>query len=240
MDVATMDEMVCWISDRVRQRIFTQHVVVNVAKIVNMRSDRRLADSVRNCDVINIDGMGVVWAARILGYDVPERVAGIDLFSNLIAKSEEEGFPVFFLGGTQAVVEKTGEILAKRYPELQVAGLHHGYFEENEEAVVNQIARSGARLLFVAISSPKKEIFIDRWKDKLGVNFVMGVGGTFDVIAGQVRRAPLWMQKSGLEWLFRVIQEPRRMWKRYLITNCKFSVMLLRERMMTLFKPMLG
>ncbi|GGI98696.1 hypothetical protein GCM10007978_40640 [Shewanella hanedai] len=92
------------------------------------------------------------------------------------------------------------------------------------------IRQSGAKLLFVAITSPKKENFINKWQDKLGVDFVMGVGGTFDVVAGKVKRAPLWMQKYGLEWLYRVIQEPGRMWKRYLVTNTKFAWLILKER----------
>ena len=230
MDVATMSETVDCIAERVGKRKFTQHVVVNVAKLVNMRNDVRLAESVRSCDLINIDGMGVVWAARLLGYRVPERVAGVDLFEQLIRLSAERGFPVFFLGGTEDVVERTTAVLTTRHPTLNVAGFHHGYFWNDEQEIVEKIQTSGARLLFVAITSPKKEIFIDRWKDRLGVDFVMGVGGTFDVVAGAVRRAPEWMQRAGMEWLFRVIQEPRRMWRRYLVTNSKFAVMLVKAR----------
>lgn len=225
-----MDETVNWIADRTNCRQFTQHVVVNVAKLVNMRSDASLADSVRRCDLINIDGMGVVWAARLLGHVVPERVAGVDLFGRLVAMSSERGFPVFFLGGTEEVVARVCAKLKTQFPALQIAGSHHGYFWDNEQKVVEEIRESGARLLFVAITSPKKEIFIERWKEQLGVDFVMGVGGTFDVVAGKVRRAPKWMQMAGMEWLFRVIQEPRRMWRRYLITNSKFALMLIKAR----------
>lgn len=230
MDIATMGETVDCVADRVSKRQFTQHVVVNVAKLVNMRSDAKLAESVRCCDLINIDGMGVVWAARLLGHPVQERVAGVDLFERLVRMSADSGFPVFFLGGTEKVVERTTAVLSRRYPALKVAGFHHGYFWDDEEKIVEKIESSGARLLFVAITSPKKEIFIDRWKDRLGVDFVMGVGGTFDVVAGVVRRAPEWMQKAGMEWLYRVIQEPRRMWRRYLVTNSKFVVMLIKAR----------
>ena len=230
MDVATMDETVGCISDRVSKRQFTQHVVVNVAKLVNMRNDARLAESVRSCNLINIDGMGVLWAARFLGHSVQERVAGVDLFERLVRMSAERSFPVFFLGGTEKIVERATVVLTERYPALKVAGFHHGYFWDDEQKIVERIRTSGARLLFVAITSPKKEIFIDRWKDQLGVDFVMGVGGTFDVVAGAIRRAPIWMQKAGLEWLFRVIQEPRRMWRRYLVTNSKFAVMVVKAR----------
>jgi N-acetylglucosaminyldiphosphoundecaprenol N-acetyl-beta-D-mannosaminyltransferase len=115
-------------------------------------------------------------------------------------------------------------------PGLHVAGYHDGYFWDDEEKVVEQIRASGAKLFFVAISSPLKENFINRWKDTLGVDFVMGGGGTFDVVAGKVLRAPVWMQLAGLEWLYRLIQEPRRMWKRYLISNLRFAMMLCAER----------
>ena len=120
--------------------------------------------------------------------------------------------------------------LQSLYPQINIAGYHHGYFWENEEEIVKKIKASGAKLLFVAITSPQQENFINRWKEKLGVTFVMGVGGTFDVISGKVKRAPLWMQKYGLEWFFRIIQEPRRMWKRYLITNTKFVGLILKYK----------
>jgi len=230
VDIATMDETVECIASRVEEKQFTQHVVVNVAKLVHMQSDPELAASIRACDIINIDGMGVVWGARLLGFDVPERVAGVDLFERLLQMAAERGLPVFLLGATDAVVSRAAKMVADRYPALEIAGHHHGFFWDDEERVVELIRSSGARLLFVAITSPKKENFINRWKDRLGVDFVMGVGGTFDVVAGKVRRAPEWMQRTGLEWAFRVAQEPRRMWKRYFITNNKFALMLIKSR----------
>ncbi|MGE6461286.1 WecB/TagA/CpsF family glycosyltransferase [Pseudoalteromonas tetraodonis] len=235
MDITTMQETVSFIESRIEQKQFLQHVVVNVAKIVNMQNDPVLAESVRACDLINIDGMGVVFGARFLGHHVPERVAGVDLFHELLAMSAKRDFPVFLLGATEEVVSKTVEVVKEQNPNLNIAGYHDGYFFGNkegndEEAVVNKIRESGAKLLFVAITSPKKENFINKWQDKLGVDFVMGVGGTFDVVAGKVKRAPQWMQKAGLEWLYRVIQEPGRMWKRYLITNSKFAYLLIKNK----------
>jgi len=228
MDVASMSETVSLIDQKVAARSFTQHVVVNVAKIVNMRKDPALNESIRACEIINIDGMGVVLGARILGHYVPERVAGVDLFHRLLQMSAERGYPVFLLGAKKAIVAEACHLVEHLYTNLIVAGYHHGYFWEDEAAVVNDIRNSGARLLFVAITSPKKENFINKWKDQLGVDFVMGVGGTFDVVAGKVKRAPVWMQNYGMEWLYRVIQEPRRMWKRYLVTNSQFVWLLLK------------
>ena len=227
----TMRETVEEITRRIKAGVFTQHVVVNVAKLVNMRKDAALRASVESCDIINIDGMGVVWGARLLGHDVPERVAGVDLFHELLAMSAREGFSVYLLGATEEVVARVAQVVRTRYPDLRIAGFHHGYFWDDEQAVVNKIKASGADLLFVAITSPKKEKFIAKWRNQLGVKFVMGVGGTFDVVAGKVRRAPRWMQRIGLEWLFRLLQEPRRLGRRYLVTNGKFLWYILRAKM---------
>lgn len=235
MDVASMGETVEAIREAVVAGRFTQHVVVNVAKLVNMRGDAQLDESVRSCDIINIDGMGVVLGARFLGHAVPERVAGVDLFHQLLAMSAREGLSVYLLGAQDEVVGATAQKVQALYPGLQLAGYHHGYFWDDEAAMVERIRASGAQLLFVAITSPKKENFINRWRDQLGVTFVMGVGGTFDVVAGKVNRAPLWMQQYGLEWLYRVMQEPGRMWKRYLTTNSQFAWLLLKEKAKQLF-----
>lgn len=229
MHTLSMDQTVRTIVERVEKGEFTQHCVVNVAKIVNMQSDSTLRESVNNCDIINVDGQGVVWGARLCGIDVPERVAGIDLFHELLQTSNDKQLPVYLLGAKEEIISKTVMTLSRRYPKLKIAGSHHGYFWDNERAVVDTIAKSGAKLLFVAISSPKKETFIDRWKDHLNVDFVMGVGGTFDVVAGKSKRAPQWMQKAGMEWFYRLIQEPGRMWKRYLSTNSRFAWLLAKE-----------
>lgn len=238
MDSLSMSDSVAHIEDKLIKGDFLQHVVVNVAKLVHMQTDKLLSDSVKACDMINIDGMGVVLGARFCGHKVIERVAGVDLFHELLAMSAKRDFPVFLLGATEEVVAKTADKVQALYPQLTLAGFHHGYFfgnkeGEDEEAIVKMIKDSGAKLLFVAITSPKKENFINKWQDKLGVDFVMGVGGTFDVVAGKVKRAPVWMQNYGLEWLYRIIQEPSRMWKRYLITNSKFASLLVKERFFT-------
>ena len=235
MDSASMEETVSYITNRIEKKEFLQHVVVNVAKLVNMQKDIQLAESVRACDLINIDGMGVVIGARFMGHDIPERVAGVDLFHNLLDMSAEKGFPVFLLGAEEEIVSKTVEKVNDQHQGINVVGYHHGYFWDDEEAVVEKIKASGARLLFVAITSPKKENFINKWQDQLGVDFVMGVGGTFDVVAGKVKRAPVWMQSHGLEWFYRVMQEPGRMWKRYAETNSKFAWLLLKAKLGAVF-----
>jgi N-acetylglucosaminyldiphosphoundecaprenol N-acetyl-beta-D-mannosaminyltransferase len=226
----TMNDSVGEIERRLELGQFTQHSVVNAAKLVNMMEDAELRRSVESSDIVNIDGMGVVWGGRLLGLDIPERVTGIDLFYRLLDLSRRKSYPVYFLGASDEVAKKVVENTARDFPGLNIAGHHHGYFWENELKVVELIKRSGAKLLFVAINSPKKENFINRWKTELGVDFVMGVGGTFDVVAGKTKRAPIWMQNAGIEWFYRVMQEPGRMWKRYLRTNIRFGYLLIREK----------
>jgi N-acetylglucosaminyldiphosphoundecaprenol N-acetyl-beta-D-mannosaminyltransferase len=229
LDVGTIDETIDFIDERVARHELTQHVVVNVAKLVQMHSDAELRRSVEGCDIINIDGMGIIFGGRLLGLELGERVAGIDLFARLVERSAVRGYPIFLLGATPPVVAEVARRLQAAHTTLRIAGFHHGYFWDDEQAIVNTIHGSGARLLFVAIASPRKEKFIARWRAALGVDFVMGVGGTFDVVAGVVSRAPGWMQRSGFEWLYRVIQEPRRMWRRYLFTNLSFARMIVTQ-----------
>jgi len=226
MHALTMTETVALVDRRVQARRFTQHVVINVAKLIAMRNDRRLRQAVLSSELLGIDGMGVVWGLRLLGYGRVEKVSGIDLFFRLLDLAQARGYPVFLLGARPDVVEQAVTVLRRRYPDLEFAGWHHGYFWDREEDVVARIGRSGARLLFVAISSPKKELFVHKWRDRLGVDFVMGIGGTLDVVSGRVRRAPVWMQRYGLEWFYRLVQEPRRLWKRYATTNLTFAWLL--------------
>lgn len=229
MDAATMEDTVTHICDAIDRGDFLQHGAINVGKLVNMQNNPDLHAAVNACDVISIDGMGLVWSGRLLGLPIPERVTGIDLFRQLIARSAQRGYPVYLLGAREEIVQETARVLQSEHPELILAGYHHGYFWDDETAVVEEIRASGAKLLFVAITSPRKEVFIETWKNDFGVNFAMGVGGTFDVVAGKVKRAPGWMQAAGLEWFYRVLQEPQRMFKRYLTTNAKFAWMLTRS-----------
>jgi len=228
MHAWTMEETVCTIRKRLEGGLFTQQVVVSAGKLVNMQSDPALAESVLSCDIINIDGAGVVVTGRMLGLNIPERVTGTDLFLHLLAMAEQYHHSVYLLGAEDEIIEEAVCRIRRDYPQLEIVGYHHGYFWDNEEAVVQDISASGAEMLFVGISSPEKENFIHKWNTEFGVCFVMGVGGTFDVVAGKVKRAPMWMQDYAMEWLHRVIQEPRRLWKRYLISNSKFLWMILK------------
>ena len=232
IDALTMEQVTQRIDNCIQKNEHLQHVVVNSGKVVAMQTDKDLYDSVVSCDLINADGQGVVWAARFLGKYLPERVTGIDLMQRLITLAVEKKYTCFFLGAKEEVVVKVVDIYTQKYGNDLIAGYRNGYFSADQEAeVAQQIADSKANLLFVAITSPKKEIFLTTYKDILrSVNFTMGVGGSFDVIAGVTKRAPLWMQKNGLEWFFRLIQEPRRMWRRYIIGNYQFMKLVLKEK----------
>jgi N-acetylglucosaminyldiphosphoundecaprenol N-acetyl-beta-D-mannosaminyltransferase len=204
--------------------------VVNVAKVVKMRSDRDLRQSVCSAEMVGADGVPLVWASRLLGNSLPGRVNGTDLMYRLLERASEKGYRVFFFGASEKVLQKVLAVTRKDYPGVKVAGFHHGYFNSAEEAsIVRQIKNAQADIIFIAFGTPKKEIWVQRYLLDMGVPVVHGVGGSFDVLAGAIPRAPLWMQRCGLEWLFRLWQEPGRMWHRYLVTNTTFIIILLKE-----------
>lgn len=206
-----------------------QHVALNAAKIVAAQKDLGLRRAIEGCEVISADGMSLVWAGRLLGVPLPERVAGIDLMAALLERAARLGWPVYFLGATQHVVERAVSVETQRNPGLKIAGYRNGYWcPTDESTVVEVIARSKPRLLFVAMPSPKKEQFLAEHKHLFDDCFVMGVGGSFDVIAGATTRAPKWMQQSGLEWVHRLRLEPRRLARRYAVGNTKFILGVLR------------
>jgi len=207
-----------------------QHVVVNVDKLVKAQHDLELRQIINECALINADGMPVVWASRLLGKPLKERVAGVDLFEALMARAAEKGWRVYLLGAKEDIVSRVLQLYQARFPKLVFAGYRNGYWTAGEEnAVVDQIAAARADLLFVAISSPKKEQFLGAYQARMKIPFAMGVGGTFDVVAGKVKRAPVWMQKTGFEWFYRFLQEPRRMFRRYFIDDMAFFGLLLKE-----------
>jgi len=223
IDKLTMDETLNKIDQSIQNKMHLQHVVVNAAKMVHMQKNKELYDSVVSSDIINADGQAVVWASKVLGQPLPERVAGIDLMQNLVKLADEKSYKVFFFGAKEEVVKGVVDKYSAMYSQDIIAGYRNGYFnKEDEESIAREIAESGADILFVAISSPTKEIFLNTYKDVINTPFIMGVGGSFDVVSGKVSRAPLWMQKYALEWFYRFLQEPRRMWKRYLYTNSMF------------------
>ncbi|MGH8195633.1 MAG: WecB/TagA/CpsF family glycosyltransferase [Woeseiaceae bacterium] len=201
--------------------------VVNAAKIVNMSKSKELRDDVLSSDLILADGMSVVVASRVLGVPLPERITGIDLMMSILQRGSESAYRCYCLGATDEVSALVADKIARLFPGVELVGRRDGFFKESEEAALAaSIASLDVDVLFVAITSPKKERFMAKWGHTLNATVVHGVGGSFDVLAGKVQRAPEAWQRSGFEWFYRVKQEPRRLWKRYLVTNIGFAGML--------------
>lgn len=230
IDAVTMRDVVDRVERAVDRRAPFAISVVNVAKLVNLRRDPALRESVESGDVCLADGAPIVWLARLTGRPLPERVTGVDLMFELFKLADRKRLGVFLLGAKREVLDRVTDICARDHPNMVIAGARDGYFTEDEEpGVADEIRATGADIMLVAMSSPKKEIFMKRWNSHMGVPVCHGVGGSFDVMAGVTRRAPRWMQRCGMEWSYRVLQEPRRMWKRYLITNTIFVGLAIRE-----------
>jgi N-acetylglucosaminyldiphosphoundecaprenol N-acetyl-beta-D-mannosaminyltransferase len=226
-----MPETINIIDEYIKNRSLVQHVVINASKVVLMDKNEKLRNIIKQCPLINADGQSIVWASRVLGEPIPERVTGIDLMEEVIKLANDKGYSIYFFGAKQEVVEKVVDIYKGKYDQLKVAGYRNGYFtEKDNEKLVKDIRDSKADILFVAFSSPKKEYWLHDNLKALNVPFCMGVGGSFDVVAGVTKRAPIWMQKSGLEWFYRFLQEPKRMWRRYLVGNAKFLHIVIKEK----------
>ncbi len=201
--------------DRVEQFITARspHMIVTSdgTSLVRAQEDAEYHDIVRQADIVTADGRGVVWMARILGLSVTDRVSGVDMMDRLCEVAARKGYSVYLIGAAPGVAEEAALAMRARYPELKVAGTQHGYFTPEEEpAVVQAIAEAKPDILFVAFGAPRQEKWIRHHMEALGASVAIGVGGSFDVYAGRVTRAPVWMQQAGLEWSWRVLKDPRR------------------------------
>jgi len=235
IDALTFDDTLRRIEDSIQKRKPIRHCAVNAAKIVKIQSDSKLREAVVSSDVISPDGQSIVWASRFLKKPLPERVTGIDLMQKLLMLASEKGYKVFLLGAKEEVILELKKKLKRELPHLNLVGCRNGYFStDEEEGIVKEINEKKTDILFVGMSSPKKEYWISKHQSVLKAPFTMGVGGSFDVLVGKTRRAPRWMQRAGLEWFYRFLQEPTRMWKRYLVTNTLFLFYLLKEKFLEL------
>ena len=210
----------------------TSHTVItaNASHLCMMRRDPELALACRAGHLTVADGMSVVWALRASGQPVPERVAGVDLMARLLAAAGEHRLRVYFLGARREVVTALVKRSRVQHPGLEIAGFRDGYFGPDDHlGIVEEIRASGAHMLFVGMPSPFKETWCERHRQRLEVPVIMGVGGSFDVLAGFIKRAPRWVQSLGLEWFWRLLMEPRKLWKRYLTTNSEFIWLAGRE-----------
>lgn len=232
VDSLTMDETLEKIQRYIDNKECVQHVVINASKVNLMQQDEELTKIINECPLINADGQSIVWGSKFLGNKLPERVTGIDIFTELVKISAKKGYKPYFFGAKEEVVTEVVRKFKEKYPDLKIAGYRNGYFKDEESKnIAEDIRKSGADILFVAFSSPKKEFWIKEHMEIMQVPFAMGVGGSFDVIAGKTTRAPKWMQKCGLEWFYRFIQEPRRMFKRYIGGNLRFVNLVIRKKL---------
>lgn len=210
----------------------TSHTIItaNASHLCLMRRDPELAKACRSGDLILADGMSVVWALRASGQHVPERVTGVDLMARLLAAAGQHGFRVYLLGARREVVTQLVRRIRAQHPNLDIAGFRDGYFDPKDHAsIVEDIRRSDAHMLFVGMPSPFKETWCERHRYGLETPLIVGVGGSFDVLAGFIKRAPRWMQSMGLEWFWRFLMEPRKLWRRYLTGNSEFIWLAGRE-----------
>ena len=208
------------------------HIVTtaNASHLCMMRRDPALRAACQAADLAVADGMSVVWALRLLGRPVSERVAGIDLMTQLLEAGSRDRLRVYFLGARPEVVELLLAHCRTRYPGLAIAGSHDGYFTAADEAaIVADIRAQAPHFLFIGMPSPFKEVFAEQYRGRLQVPVIIGVGGSFDVLAGVVARAPLVVQRLGCEWAWRLLLEPRKLWRRYLTTNSEFIWLVCRE-----------
>lgn len=230
-DTLNKSETIKFISDSIKgcgSQIYRSDI--NAASFLMLKECGVIKDYICGADVINIDGMGVIFGCKFLGNKNIERIAGADLFEDILSIAEKNCFSVYFLGSTQEVVTMTAKKALIHFPNLSIAGFGDGYFQEKQAEVVEVINDSNPDILFVGVKSPEKEKFILEWRGSLDVKFIMGVGGTFDVFSGNIKRAPSWVQKIGMEWFFRFIQEPKRMWRRYFFSNIYFLRLITQEK----------
>ena len=231
IDVLNTSDTIKLVEEYINRKEPLHLMGVNADKINELNQNERLKQIVNSCGIINADGTSVIKAGAYLGKPLPERVAGIDLMQSLVRLSAEKGYSVYLLGARQEVVEKTASVLIKQFPNLIISGIHNGYFKENDWSnISDEIKKLHPDLVFVGITSPMKEYLIEFLQDDGNDSVFMGVGGSFDVISGNIPRAPLWMQNHGLEWLFRVMQEPRRLFKRYFFGNMIFIKAVWKEK----------
>ena len=211
VDAVTMKEAVRSVEQFIVQKKTHMVVTPNAEMIMMANDDKDLAQIINNADLVVPDGAGVVWAARYSGNLMPERVAGYDLVQNLLSEGAAKNYRIYMLGGAPGIAQSAKQIAEERYPGIQIVGIHHGFFTKSDEReIIAHIKACRPDILLAALGVPRQEKWLSEYIDQIEVPVSIGVGGTFDVMAGTVRRAPLWMQNASLEWLYRLMSEPKR------------------------------
>lgn len=221
LDCLTSEELLAELTESIRSRQPAKVIqFVNANKVAMVRSEPSMGELLERSDYVLADGQPMLPLAAMLGITIPERIDGIGLMHKLLKLADGEGFSVYLLGARQEIVEECVRRIGLDFPGARIAGYRNGYFKESEiPAIAKAVRETAPDFLFLGIGSPIKERLADEWKEELGARVIQGVGGSFDVMAGIVKRAPMWMQRCYIEWLYRIIQEPRRMFWRYVMTN---------------------
>ncbi len=236
IDNVTIGDVLLRVEAHISSDRFAYCVTPNVDHIMKLRRDPEFRAIYDGADLRVPDGVPLLWAARLLGTPLRARVNGTDLFERLCAHAADHGWSVFLLGGAGDTAEQAAATLARRHPSLRVAGTHSPRmgFEHDPAAckrICDAVRASGADILFVGLGAPKQERWIFEHGAGCGVHFAVGVGVSFSFVAGAIPRAPLWMQRGGLEWLWRLTQEPDRLWKRYLVDDLPFLWLVAKQRL---------
>lgn len=229
IDTLTMEETVYAIDEKICSNESVEVGFVDAGKLANMQTDKALYRYILDNDIIKADGQSLVWLSKFNRYKLPERITGIDLMLKLFELAYRKRYRIFLLGAKEEIVSKVVKDFSKKYSPQIFAGYSNGYFSKDEERkIAEKIADSDAQLLFIGMGTPKKEEFIYKYKEVLRkINVKMGVGGAFDVVAGEIKRAPSWVQKIGMEWFFRFLQEPRLKWKSEVADSFRFLYLFL-------------
>lgn len=208
----TMNESVAVLEEKLQKKEQAFVVTANAEIIMMCQQDTEYNKIVsEQADLVLPDGAGAVWAGRYLGNEVPERVAGFDLYNQLLKLSADKGYKAYFFGGAPGVAEAAKNKAEELYPGVQIVGCRNGYFTEaEEEAIIKEVNDAAPDMLFVALGAPKQEKWLVKYRKKLKPRVLMGIGGSFDVLAGKMKRAPKWMQEASLEWAFRLYKQPSR------------------------------
>lgn len=229
VDKVDMMGALCVVDSFIHNGDFHHIITLNAEIIYQAQFNEPLQKIINSADLVTPDGAGIVWAAGYMGDPVPERVTGIDLMLEICKQAHHNGWRIFLLGGAPDIADEAADKLREQYPNINIVGTHHGYFKEDEEDKVFELVRQAEPdIIFVALGAPRQEFWIREHKEKLPVKVAVGVGGSFDVVSGRVKRAPVWMQRLKLEWLARLIREPWR-FKR-MLSLPKFVLMVMKNK----------
>lgn len=236
VDRVTLDELLKEIEGNIVDKTPQYIITSNVDYLILKRKDRKFEKTFNNATYIVPDGAPLIWASKFLGTPLEERITGTDILMGLSELSAKKGHSIFLLGGAEGVADKVAQVLQKKFPGLRVAGTYSPYFGFEEDTVENDrivriIKETQPDILFAALGAPKGEKWIYDFYRSLGVPLSMNIGAVFDFVSGRIKRAPKWMQRIGFEWLWRLLKEPRRLWRRYLLRDMTFFYLLLRQKL---------